>query len=111
MTASQLEAAGGQAYRLSDFKVRSGGISLIVIGTLLSAVLLGAFRQYRRLAWWVIWVLPVWGASVFGLILASGVAPGQPPPTPMISGPIMAVLSSALLLVSAPRFFGRPMAD
>ena len=111
MTASQLEAASGQGYRLLDFEVRSGGISLIVIGTLLSAVLLGAFRQNRRWAWWAMWVLPVWGASVLVLILAAGVAPGQPPPTPMISGPILAVLSSALLLVSAPRFLGRPMAD
>lgn len=46
------------------------------------------------------WVLPVWGALVFRLILAIGVAPRQPPPT-SISGPIIAVLSSALLLVRA----------
>jgi hypothetical protein len=111
MTASQLEAASGQGYRLLDFEARGGGISLIVIGTLLSAVLLGGFRQNRRWAWWTMWVLPVWGASVFVLILAGGVAPGQPPPTPMISGPIIALLASALLLVSGPRFFGRPMAE
>jgi hypothetical protein len=46
-------------------------------------------------------------ASVFVLILAVGVAPGQAPPNPMLSGPIIAVLSAAILLVSAPRFFGR----
>src|SRR5207249_2826313 len=46
------------------------------------------------------------GAAVCALILAIGVAPGQPPPTPMFSGAFIAVLSAALLLVSAPRFFG-----
>jgi hypothetical protein len=106
MTASQLEASSPEGYRLLDFEVRSGGVALIVIGTLLSAVVLGPFRQGRPWAWWVMWVLPVWAASVFVLILAIGVAPGQAPPTPMISGPIFAVLSAALLLVSAPRFFG-----
>jgi hypothetical protein len=105
MTASELEAASPQGYRLLDLDARGGGISLIVIGTLLSAILLGAFRQNRPWAWWVMWVLPLWGASVFVLILAIGVAPGQAPPAPMISGPIIAVLSAALLLVSAPRFF------
>jgi hypothetical protein len=103
MTASQLEASSPEGYRLLDFEVRSGGVALIVIGTLLSAVVLGPFRQGRPWAWWVMWVLPVWAASVFVLILAIGVAPGQAPPTPMISGPIFAVLSAALLLVSAPR--------
>lgn len=106
MTASEIEATSAQGYRLLDFEVRSGGMALIVIGTLLSAVLLGAFRQNRPWAWWVMWVLPAWGASVSVLILAIGVAPGQAPPTPMISGPIIAVLSSALLIVSAPRVFG-----
>ncbi len=105
MTAAQLQAASAQSYRLLDFEVRSSGIALIVIGTLLSAVLLGAFRQNRPWAWWMMWVLPLWGASVFVLILAIGVAPGQAPPAPMISGLIIAVLSAALLLVSAPRFF------
>ena len=42
--------------------------------------------------------------------LAFGIAPGQAPPTPMISGPIVALLAAALLLVSAPRFVGRPRA-
>ena len=110
MTASELEAASAQGYRLLDFEVRSGGMALIMIGTLLSTVLLGAFRQDRPWAWWVMWVLPIWGASTFGLILAIGVAPGQAPPWPMISGPIFAVFSTSLLLVSAPQFFGRETA-
>ena len=106
VTASQLEAASAQGYRLLDFEVRSGGIALIVIGTLLSAVLLGGFRKNRRWAWWVVWVLPAWGAAICVLILAIGIAPGQRPPIPMFSGAVIAALSTALLLVSAPAFFG-----
>jgi len=51
-------------------------------------------------------MLPAWAASAFVLNLVYGVAPGQAPPPPMISGPIFAVLAAALLLVSAPSFFG-----
>ena len=89
-----------------DFQARSSGIGLIVLGTLLSLVVLKAFRQNRPWAWWVMWILPIWGASVFILTVAFGVAPGQAPPTPMISGPIVAVLAAAGLLASAPRFIG-----
>lgn len=48
MTLSELEASSAQGYRLLDFEVRSGGMALIVIGTLLSLVLVGAFRQQRQ---------------------------------------------------------------
>jgi hypothetical protein len=51
------------------------------------------------------WLLPVWAAGVFVLYLVAGVRADQPPPPPMISGPIFAVLGAAILLVSAPRFF------
>ena len=110
MTASQLEAVSPEGYRLLDFFARSGGVTLIVIGTLLSLVVLNGFRQARRWAWWAMWALPVWGASTFVLILAIGVAPGQAPPWPMISGAIFAAFSAALLAVSAPLFFGRKLA-
>jgi hypothetical protein len=106
LTASELETMSAQGYRLLDFQARSSGIGLIVIGTLLSVVVLKAFRQNRPWAWWVMWILPIWAASVFILTVAFGVAPGQAPPTPMISGPIVAVLAAAGLLASAPRFIG-----
>ena len=111
MTAAQLEAASPQGYRLLDFQARSAGLALVVIGTLLSAVLIAGFRHDQPWAWWVMWMLPVWGAAVCVLILAIGVAPGQLPPTPVFSGAVIAVLSTALLLVSAPRFFGAARTD
>lgn len=103
LTAAQLEAASPEAHRLLDFFARSGGVALIVIGALLSLVVLNGFRQARRWAWWAMWLLPVWAASTFLLILAIGVAPGEAPPWPMFSGGVVTVLSAALLVVSAPR--------
>ena len=105
MTLGELEADSAQAYRLLDFMVRAGGVHLIVMGGLMTAVLLFAFRRGQRWAWWAMWTLPAWAASVFVLNFAYGVAPGQALPPPMISGPIFAVLAAAILLVSAPRFF------
>ena len=95
MSASGLQAESAPGYRLIDFEVRSGGLDLIMIGALLSAVLLFGFRQGRAWAWWVMWTLPIWAVSIFALNLAFGVAPGQAPPTPMISGPIFGVLAAA----------------
>jgi len=39
--------------------------------------------------------------------LVAGTDPGQPPPPPMISGPIVAVLCAAILIVTAPLFSDR----
>ena len=106
LSASQLQSESAQGYRLIDFGVRSGGLDLIIIGALLTTIILFGFRRSQRWAWWAMWSLPIWAVSVFALNLAFGVAPGQAPPSPMISGPILAVLAAALLLVSAPRFVG-----
>jgi peptidoglycan/LPS O-acetylase OafA/YrhL len=107
MTAAQLEADNAQSFRLIDVQARFGGLDLIVIGLLLSAILVGAFRHNERWSWWAMWLLPLWGVSVFATILRTGVAADQAPPSPYFSGPIIAALSSALLIVAAPRFFGR----
>lgn len=107
LSASELQAESAQGYRLIDVEVRYGGLSLIIIGVLLSAVVLIGFRPGRPWAWWVMWTLPVWAAAIFVLTLAIGIAPGQAPPTPMISGPILALLTAAILLVSTRRFVGR----
>ena len=105
MTLEELQAEGPTAYRLSDLYTRVNGISLILIGLLFAAVLVFAFRQNRRWAWWTMWLLPVWAASILVFYLVVGVQPDEPPPPPMISGPILAVFCAAILLVSAPRFF------
>ena len=78
-----------------------------MIGLLLSAILVTGFRRNERWAWWAMWLLPLWGAAVTATIVRTGLVDGQAPPTPMFTGPAIASLSTALLLISAPRFFGR----
>lgn len=103
-TAAQIQNEGEGGYRLADYGVRVGGLCLVVIATLLSAIVAFAFRERRRWAWWAMWVLPIWGAATMLITLAFGVAPGQAPPTPLISGLVVVVLSFLLLMVSAPLF-------
>jgi len=110
-TVAELEAESASAYRLLDLNARAGGTFLIVIGILMTTILLIPFRRGERWAWWVMWTLPAWAAAAFVAIFMVGVAQGQAPPPPMISGPIFAVLAAAILLVSAPRFFGERAAS
>ena len=105
MTPDELEADGAASYRLFDFFTRTNGWSLVMIGWLTAAVLWFGFRRNERWAWWVMWFLPVWTAGIGVFYLVAGTDPSQAPPPPMISAPILGVLSAAILLVSAPRFF------
>ena len=106
MTPAQLEAEGPNAYRMYDLTLRSQGSSLAVVGGLMGAILLFGFRRGQRWAWWTMWLLPAWmvSASMVGLLI--GVAPGQPPPPPVVSGFVLAIMSGVILLASAPSFFG-----
>ena len=51
------------------------------------------------------WTLPAWAFGVLGLYLAFGVDPRQPPPPPMVSGPLLGGLAVAVLLLDWRRFF------
>jgi hypothetical protein len=105
MTLDELEAESGNGYRLFDFFTRVNGFSLVFVGLLLAAILVFAFRRNRRWAWWTMWLLPIWAIGATAFYVVAGLAPNQPPPPPMVSGPIVAVIAGAILLVSAPRFF------
>jgi hypothetical protein len=105
MTPAELEAEGPSAYRMFDFMTRVNGWSLVLIGWLMAAVLWFAFRRNERWAWWTMWFLPAWTVGIGLFYIVAGTDPAQPPPPPMISAPIVAILSAAILLVSAPRFF------
>ena len=107
MTLEELQAEGPASYRLFDFFTRANGYSLLMIGLFGTTILLFAFRRNHPWAWWTMWVLPVWAAGVPVFYLVAGVDSNQPPPPPMISGPFLALLAAAILLVSAPRFFRR----
>ena len=99
-TVEDLERESPDAYGLFDFATRLNGWSLVMMGTLLSVIVLIPFRRGERWAWWTAWVLPIWAAGVPIFYLIAGVHADQPPPPPMISGPIMAVLCAAILLVT-----------
>ena len=110
MTLEELEAEGPSSYRLFDFFTRVNGFSLLMVGLFGTAILLFAFRRNERWAWWTLWLLPAWAVGAATFYLVAGVESDQPPPPPLVSGPFIAVLAAAILLVSAPRFFRRGMA-
>ena len=111
MTLAELRAESAIGLELFDFMTRVNGWSLILLGGLLTVILLVPFRREERWAWWTMWAIPAWSAGVAVSYLVVGVQPDVPPPPPMVSGPIVAVLSAAILLLSAPRFFGRRLSE
>ena len=107
LTPAELEGQSAEAYRMLEFGTRGGGLNLMIIGTLFIVVLLVGVRRDQRWAWWTMWSMPAWMASGVLLNLAFGVAPGQAPPPPLISGAILTIVAVGILVVSSPRFFGR----
>ena len=98
-TITQIAAESGAGSQLSDFSVRSSGLYLILLGTLVAATLLFAFRRDHRWAWWAAWTLPATTIASSVLYLAFGVD------GPAITSAILGGLAAAILLISAPRFF------
>jgi hypothetical protein len=106
LSPAEVQATDPTAYRLYDFVSRSGGANLVLIGILLTVVVAIPYRGGQRWAWWAMWILPAWAALVPVQFLAFGLAPGQPPAPPMVSGPIFAVIAAGVLLVDRQRFAG-----
>jgi hypothetical protein len=103
---ADLAAQSPQAYGLIQESVRIGGIQLMAIGIVSAAILLLAFRRNLAWAWWTMWSLPVMSAAL-AVIHLTTVAAGQSPAIPAYSGSLVAILTAAALLLSAPRFFRR----
>lgn len=104
MTWEELQTASPQAANLIDYLVRSGGAHLLVIGILSSLVSLTAFRQGERWAWYAMWIWPLWIVLVDPLLLNAYKLPGPSIPPPLISGPILFVLSVLTLGLSYRKF-------
>ena len=100
----EVRSADPLGYRLFDFATRGLGLALVVLGLLLCAVLLGPYRRGLPWAWATAWLLPAWAIAVPLLYLAFGTMPDQPPAPPMVSGPIIAIVSAAVLLLDRHRF-------
>jgi hypothetical protein len=86
-----------------NFVTRSAGIVLAMYGLLVLAVIAVPYRARHRWAWRVLWLLPAWAILVPFVYLTAGAAAGQPPAPPMISGPFVAVVAAAALLVDRGR--------
>jgi hypothetical protein len=106
LTLPELEAQSAAGYRLYDFTARTQGTALIVIGILLATILLIPYRSGIRWAWYVMWTLPTWSFTVLVLYVLFGVDPSQPPPAPMVSGPVLGGIAVLVLILDRRRFFG-----
>src|SRR6187551_3080101 len=106
MDSATFEATQPDAYRMFDFATRSQGLVLVMFGSLALAVTAFPYRAAQPWAWCTLWLLPIWAIAVPFLYLAFGTAPGQPAAPPMISGPVVAVVSAAALLIDRRRFRG-----
>ncbi len=102
----EIQASEPTAFRLYDFATRGAGLNLLFLGILLLAVVAIPYRAGQRWAWRVAWFLPAWAAVIPLQFLAFGPAAGEPPAPPMISGPIVAVLAAAALVLDRRRFGG-----
>jgi hypothetical protein len=106
LTLAELQAESEAGYRLYDFASRAQGLVLVVIGVLMTVILVIPYRAGMGWAWYAMWTLPAWSFGVLGLYLAFGVDPRQPPPPPMLSGPLLGGIAVAVLLLEWRRFFG-----
>jgi hypothetical protein len=104
LTPSELETASAPGYRMADFLVRTRGLEVAAFGLLLTIVLLVPYRAAQRWAWYAAFILPAWAVAVSLTFLAFGMAPGQPPPPVVASGPVFVVVSAAVLFVDRRRF-------
>ena len=105
-TLAELERESAAAYRMYDFTSRSQGTGLAVIGILTTAILLIPYHSGRRWAWSVMWAIPIWAFTIPVLYLLFGVDPSQPPPPPLVSGPVLGSLTATVLLFDRGRFVG-----
>jgi hypothetical protein len=105
LTLAELQAESAAGYRLYDFASRAQGLVLVLVGVLMTVILVIPYRAGLRWAWYAMWTLPAWAFGVFGLYVAFGVDPRQPPPPPMVSGPLLGGIAVAVLLLDWLRFF------
>lgn len=105
MTWQELEAASPGAATFIDFLARSGGAHLLTVGLFSAVVSLTSFRHGERLAWYGMWIWPLWIALFEGMMLNSYKTRGPSIPPPLISGPVFFSLSVLTLGLSYRKFF------
>ena len=110
VTPDELRDESAAGYQLADFMARSGGLTLATLGIALTILVAVPYRRRVGWSWGAMWLLPAWALTVPVSFLLVGTVADQPPPPPMVSGPIFAVLAAAILLVDR-RAFARYAKD
>jgi hypothetical protein len=105
MTWEQLEATSPKAAAMIDFKARMGGLQYIFLGLFSMAITLTGFRRGERWAWYTMWLFPLFFASHFLVILHAYKHPQAGIPVPLVSGPVVLVITALTLALSYRKFF------
>jgi hypothetical protein len=83
-------------------------MTLIVLSILSIAIILNAFKQGERWAWYTLWIWPVWMAWIFVSFLVADRQPDFAAPPPMLSAPVFFVVTSLVLVTTYRKFFPKP---
>lgn len=105
MTWNELQARNPTVARMIDTIFRTNGATLTTVALLSLAICLTGFRKGERWAWFALWALPFWMALTVFFVSTVEKQPGAGTPVPVISGSVLYVISSSLLLLSGSRIF------
>lgn len=107
MTWNELQTTSPAVARLIDTIFRTSGASLTTVALLSLVICLNGFRRRERWAWYALWALPLWMLLTVFFVATVEKQPGAGTPVPVISGSILFVISTSMLLLSSPGFFRR----
>jgi hypothetical protein len=105
MTWEQLEAASPSAAAMIDFKMRLGGIQFLFLGLFSMAIALTGFRRGERWAWYTMWLYPLFLGLHSLVMLSAYKYPQAGIPVPLVSGPVVLVITALTLALSYRKFF------
>ena len=107
MSWKQLEATSPNAAAMIDYKVRLGGIQFLFLGLFSMVIALTGFRRGERWAWYILWLYPLFLGLHSLIILSAYNYPQAGIPVPLVSGPIVLVITALTLALSYRKFFPR----
>jgi hypothetical protein len=105
MTWEQLEAASPNATAMIDLKLRIGGVQFLFLGLFSIAIALTGFRRGERWAWYTMWLYPLFLGLHSLVILSAYKHPEAGIPVPLVSGPVVLVITALTLALSYRKFF------
>lgn len=90
---------------LINLMSRAQGATITVLSLLSIAIIVRPFRRGERWAWYVLWLWPIWNASIFLRFLTANRSPEFTTPPPMLSAPVFFTITFLALAVSYRKFF------